>query len=142
MSDRDEKSSEQEGGVPDAASKTVTVVDTSADETNKSFSLTKSFTVTWKNLETGVVKTGTFTAKRPGLGAMGRIAVLKAKLNGGETVGTYVDSLHEMLAELQVILVDYPDWWTPDDFFTTDPVVEVARHVRSWLTTFRYGRVV
>lgn len=108
---------------------------------DKTVDFTTSFTMTWKNPETGVVKTGTFTAKRATIGDLGRIAVLKAKFNGGEKVDAQNDFFHEMLAGLQVILTDFPDWWTPADFFDPRPLREVWEHVRRWHDTFRNRRV-
>lgn len=118
----------------------VAIVDV-ADDAGKTISLAKSFTVTWRNPETGHVKTGTFTARRPSLGHLGQIAVLKAKLNGGERVDPQTDFYHEMMASLQIILSDFPDWWAPADFFTADPLREVWDHVRSWIDSFRNKRV-
>lgn len=119
----------------------LTIVDVAGSVDVKTISFTKSFTVTWKDEETGAVQVGTFTARRPGIGALGQIAVIKAKLNGGQNVDVISDEIHQMLAELQVILTDYPKWWTPDDFFSTTPLVKVASHVRSWLDSFRHGSV-
>lgn len=106
---------------------------------DKSFA--KSFTVTWTNPETGHVKVGTFTARRPSLGKLGQIAVYKAKLNGGEQVDPMADFYHSMMADLQFILVDFPDWWKPADFFDARPLREVWEHVSAWLNSFRSKRV-
>ena len=107
----------------------------------KTIQFTTSFTMTWKDKETGRVHVGTFTAQRPSLGQLGQIAVLKAKMNGGEKVSHDVDFLHEMMSSLQVILTDVPDWWAPNDFFTADPLREVWEHVRRWVDNFRKPRV-
>jgi hypothetical protein len=119
----------------------VEIVDVAGDS-DKTITFTKTFTVTWRNLETGRVKTGAFTARRPALGHLGQIAVLKAKLNGGMAVDPETDFYHEMMAGLQVILVDFPDWWTPADFFTADPLRKVWDHVRSWIDSFHSKRAV
>lgn len=116
----------------------VTIVDVSGSSEGKTISFTTSFTVTWKDEETGAVKIGTFTARRPSIGGYGQMAVIKAKLNGGQQLDVVSDEIHQIMAELQVILVDYPKWWTPDEFFTTTPLLAVSRHVRSWLNTFRH----
>ncbi len=123
-----------------AAPKEVEIVDVAADGTKAVVPFTKSFTVTWKNPETGVVKVGTLTAARPSLGKLGSIAVLKAKLNGGEKVDHQTDFMHAMMADLHYILVDVPDWWKPDEFFTANPLREVWDHVGAWLNTFRQRR--
>jgi hypothetical protein len=116
----------------------IDIVDVKADvATATSISFTKSFVVTWKNSETGVVKVGTFTATRPGLGKLGQIAVFKAKLNGGMVVEPMADFIHGMRADLHYVLTDFPDWWLPDDFFTADPLRKVWDHVVAWLNTFR-----
>lgn len=117
----------------------VVIADLNVD--GKTVEYTTSFTMTWKNPETGVVKVGTFTAKRATLGDLGRIQVLKAKYNGGEKVDAQTDFTHEMLAGLQVILTDAPEWWTPTDFFDPRPLREVWEHVRRWHDTFRNRRV-
>ena len=118
----------------------VTIVDVAGDVEKAKLSFTKSFTIAWKNPETGVVKTGTFTATRPGLGKLGQIAVYKAKLNGGMVVDPLADFTHAMMADLTYILTDVPDWWKPDEFFTANPLREVWDHVVAWLNTFRSGR--
>lgn len=118
----------------------VVIADLKTD--GKTVDYTTSFTMTWKNPETGVIKAGTFSAKRATLGDLGRIAVLKAKFNGGEKVDAQTDFTHEMLAGLQVILTDFPEWWTPSDFFDPRPLREVWEYVRRWHDTFRNRRVV
>lgn len=99
----------------------------------------RSFTVTWRNKETGIINTGTFTARRPTLGVLGRIAVYKAELNGGKQLDPTTEFLHQMMADLHFILVGFPDWWRPGDFFTADPLREVWDYVSGWLNTFRGG---
>lgn len=126
---------------PKPEEKEVTIVDADADaSTLDSLKFTKSFIVTWKNPETGAVKVGTFTATRPGLGKLGQIGVLRAKLNGGLAVDQMTDSNHSMMADLHYVLTDFPDWWRPDEFFTAAPLWEVWDHVNSWLATFRPRR--
>lgn len=117
------------------ATKELEIVDID-DDGSKKLVPTKSFTVTWKNRETGVVKVGTFTATRPGLGKLGQISVLKAKLNGGEKVDYNADFVHGMMADLHYILTDVPEWWRPDEFFTANPLREVWDHVVAWLGNF------
>ena len=123
---------------PDQEDKDVVIVDVE-DDGKKKLEFVKTFNVTWKNRETGVIKTGTFQAKRPGLGTTGQIAVYKAKLNGGMVVDQQTNFMHDVMAALHYILVDTPDWWTPAEFFDTKPLMEVWSHVRSWLETFLVG---
>lgn len=130
--------------VPDPAEKPkqefdVVIVDITND--GKTVQSTTSFNMTWTDKETGKIHTGTFTARRPTLGQLGQMAVLKVKLNGGENVDQRTNFLHEMISSLQVIIIDAPDWWTPNDFFTADPLSAVWDHVRSWLDSFRSRRV-
>lgn len=120
--------------------KDVEIVDI-ANDVSKTIVLEKSFTVTWKNPETGEVKVGTFVAKRPALGTLGKIAVMKSKLNGGEKVDEQTDWMHGMMADLHFILTDYPDWWRPDEFFTANPLRDVWGHVVAWLRNFQSRRV-
>jgi len=117
--------------------KEVTIVDVAGDAEKARLPHVMSFNVTWKNPETGVIKTGTFTATRPGLGTLGKIGVLRAKLNGGQAVDSMTDSNHTMMADLHFVLTDFPDWWRPDEFFTAAPLWEVWNHVNEWLRTFR-----
>lgn len=119
--------------------KEVTIVDVANDVEKAKLPYTKSFNVTWKNPETGIIKTGTFTAQRPGLGKFGQIAVHRAKLNGGMTIDPVADFTHMVMANLHYVLVDFPDWWRPDEFFTANPLLAVWSHVEAWLTTFRSG---
>lgn len=123
----------------DERERDVVIVDLAGD--GKTIQSTTSFTMTWKDPETGRVHTGTFTAQRPSLGQLGQIAVLKAKMNGGEKVDAQTEFLHEMLSSLQVILTDFPDWWKPNDFFDARPLREVWDHVRRWVDNFRSKRV-
>lgn len=109
------------------------------DDPTKTISFTKSFTVTWKNPETGVVNVGTFTATRPTIGTFGKIGVYRAKLNGGEQVDAVTQTYHAMLADLHYILTSTPDWWKPDEFYTASPLRDVWDHVVAWLNTFRRG---
>lgn len=120
--------------------KEVTIVDVENDAEKAKLPYVKSFTVTWKNPETGIIKAGTFTAERPGLGKLGEIGVLRAKLNGGLTVDPMTDSNHAMMADLHYVLIDFPDWWRPASFFTATPLWEVWNHVNTWLATFRPRR--
>lgn len=114
----------------------IEITDVVADS-DKPLRLVKSFTMNWKDSETGVVRVGTFTATRPGLGKLGQIAVLKAKLNGGEQVDPMTDFVHQMTADLHYVLTSTPDWWKPDEFFTAQPLRKVWDHVGAWLNTFR-----
>ena len=85
----------------------------------------------------GVRRVGTFTANRPTLGMLSRIALIKAKLCGGERVDEITDYTNEMLASTQVVLTDKPDWWTPDDFYDGRPLQEVYGFIRKWVDSFR-----
>jgi hypothetical protein len=117
----------------------IVIVDLAGD--GKTIQATTSFTMTWKDPETGRIHVGTFSAQRPSLGQLGQIAVLKAKMNGGEKVDAQTDFLHEMMSSLQVILTDFPDWWKPNDFFDARPLREVWDHVRRWVDNFRSKRM-
>lgn len=119
--------------------KSIDIVD-AADDGKKTVAFTTSFTMTWKDRETEVVRVGTFTATRPGLGTLGKIAVLKAKLDGGEKIDPMNSFSHQMIADLYYILTDVPDWWKPDEFFTADPLRAVWDHVGAWIDSFRKVR--
>lgn len=114
----------------------VTIVDIQQSE-DKKLSFTHSFRVDWVDQETGQTNTGTFTCRRPTIGMIGEVAIIKARLNGGENVGRDVDFLNEMRAFLQVVLTKTPDWWKPDEFFEAAPLRKVWDHVRSWQDSFR-----
>lgn len=120
-------------------SKDILIVDVAGS--GKTLNMTTSFTMTWKDPDTGKVKVGTFSARRPTLGDLGRIAVIKSKLCGGMPVDPQAEFIHEMLSDLQVILTDTPEWWAPHDLFDARPLREVWDHVRSWIDSFRKGRV-
>lgn len=121
----------------DEPSKDEVAIVNAETDASKKMQFTMSFTVTWKNMETGVVNVGTFTAVRPNLGKAGQIAVYHAKLNGGEKVGVDTDTMHYMMAALRYILTDVPSWWKPDEFFTASPLRDVWDHVAAWLQSFR-----
>lgn len=135
MTDKPAEEDKETAAEPAPTAKELEIVDVAADGSKK-LAGAKSFTVTWKNPETGVAKVGTFTATRPSLGILGKIAVLKAKLNGGERVDFQTDFMHTMMAELHYIITDAPEWWKPDEFFTADPLREVWDHVGAWLNNF------
>lgn len=116
----------------------VEIVDIEEDGTKK-LPYVKTFNVTWRNRETGVIKAGTFQATRPSIGTMGKIAVLKAQLNGGMVLDPLNDHQHDVVSALHYILTVVPEWWTPMDFFDPKPIMDVWGHVRSWLETFRSG---
>jgi hypothetical protein len=118
----------------------INIVDLTGSD-GKTIQTTTSFTMTWKDPETGRINSGTFTAKRPSLGTLGQIAVYRAKLNGGQQVDPQTNFLHSMMADLFYILTEAPDWWQPDTFFTANPLQEVWDHVRSWLDSFRKPRL-
>lgn len=122
-----------------AARAEIEISDVGSDAEVKTLSLTKSFVVTWTDPDTGRTHVGTFTAKRPTLGMLGQIGVLRAKMNGGERVDPQVDFHHQMMADLQFILTDVPDWWKPADFFTATPLRKVWDHVVVWINSFRGG---
>jgi hypothetical protein len=108
----------------------------------KKLDFTTSFTVDWEDPETGKKLSGTFTATRPTLGLVGQIAVIKARLNGGEdNINPQVDFMNEMIAYLQVTLIDTPTWWKPSAFFSVTPIQSVWDWVRKWQDSFRNRRV-
>lgn len=115
----------------------ITIVDVTGTADAKTLPFTKSFTVDWINHETGDRLVGTFTATRPPLGTIGLIAVMKARLNGGERVHPDIDFMHEMVAFLHYVLTDTPDWWKPHEFFDATILRKVWDHVRSWQDSFR-----
>lgn len=135
MSDTSTKVEETQAK-PDA-SKEVTIVNVKGDSGEKTLETELTFTMDWVDSETGKKVSGTFTAQRPNLGAVQRIAVIKARLNGGERVTADIDFLNEMMAYCSVVLKDTPKWWTPETFFTADPVRAIWDHVRSWENSFR-----
>jgi hypothetical protein len=106
-------------------------------EGSKKLEFELTFGMRWKNPETGEVLEGTFTARRPTLRMLSEIAVIKARLNGGERIDIDVDFLNEMLAYQQVVLTKYPDWWKPDEFFDATPLRKVWDRVRGWQISFR-----
>lgn len=114
----------------------ITIVDVQQAD-DKKLNFTHSFRVDWKDPETDELNTGTFTCRRPTLLMISEIAIIKARLNGGEQVGRDIDFMNEMRAFLQVVLTKTPDWWKPDDFFDAAPLRKVWDHVRSWQDSFR-----
>jgi hypothetical protein len=96
----------------------------------------------WTNPETNTRLAGTFTAVRPNIGIMQRIAVIKARLNGGERVTADIDFMNEMLAYCAVVLKVTPKWWDPESFYDLTPIRKVWDHVRSWEDSFRKKTVV
>jgi hypothetical protein len=97
---------------------------------------TKVFELKFKSLD-GTSYAGRFVVKRLTLGQLGRMAVIKAKLNGGEALTANMDYLHEMMAYCLATIIEAPDWWTPEEFYDVDLLRVVYEHVRSWEETFR-----
>jgi len=120
----------------------ITIVNVSEANGEKKLETELTFTMEWTNPETGKKLSGTFTAQRPNIGMVQRIAVIKARLNGGERVPADIDFLNEIVAYCSVVLTDTPKWWTPEAFFDASPLRKVWDHVRSWENSFRSKRVV
>lgn len=114
----------------------VTIIDVGAKAGAAMPPLVKTFTVTWRNPETEELLSGPFTATRPSLGTISLIAVMKARMNGGERVSGDIDFLHEMMATLHYVLTDAPKWWQPESFYSVEPLQKVWGHVKAWLDSF------
>ena len=99
----------------------------------------KAFYFEYKSEEDEKVYSGQFICRRLNLGAIGKMGVMKSRLNGGEQVGPSIDFLHEMMSYCAVALVEFPDWWQPEEFFDALLLRQVYDYVRQWETTFRAG---
>ncbi len=95
--------------------------------------------VEWDDPEDGVTKKGVFSAKRPGIGALGRISVLEAQANGGQeaSLSQPVLYIHRALAYCAVVLQKAPQWWAPEGLFDADPVIVLYEHLRAAWSAFR-----
>lgn len=113
----------------------ITIAGVEATSSDAKLDTTHSFTIEWVTPEKRLV--GTFACQRLKLGMIGEIAILKARLNGGERLDRETDFLHEMMAFLQVALTDSPNWWVPSDFYDPAILRKVWDYVSKWQATFR-----
>ncbi len=98
---------------------------------------TKTFFVEWTNPDDGKTYSGQFTAKRLNLRDMNDLAKIKIHRTGEAWLGATMDMLAEMHAYCTVALVEAPDWWKPDSFYTEEPLTKVWKHIRTWDENFR-----
>lgn len=87
------------------------------------------------------VYVGTFRAKRLTLGGFGQMKVQEARLNGGQEPTADARVIHNMLAYCRVTLLEYPEWWAPEEFYDLDILGAVHDHVRHWENSFRRSGV-
>ena len=101
--------------------------------------ITKTFNIRYTD-PTGRDYAGDFTVRRLNMGAIRKMAIRKSQLNGGEpdsALDETIVQLNSMLAHLEVALVQAPEWWNPDSFYSGDVIVEVYKEVMSFEDTFR-----
>lgn len=89
---------------------------------------------------------GTFTCKRLSIRGYAQVQVTKTRLNGGMHfvpnepgigVDENTDNLNGMLAQLEVALIDTPDWWNLDDISDMELVGMVFSEVVKFENSFR-----
>jgi len=73
----------------------------------------KDFHFTYTD-DSGKVFEGDFLIKKMSLTAIGKVGVIKARLNGGMNVEPHIDMLHQWMAQCQVSMLKAPDWFNFD----------------------------
>lgn len=118
-------------------------VDKSDPNWKKKLRTETSFNVEYDDPEDGVTKRGLFRARRPTIGLKSDIAVMAARINGGQEMSLSASVLNNngMLAYCTCTLIEKPDWWEPANLFDEEPLRAVAEHVRQWESSFRSGGV-
>jgi len=96
-----------------------------------------AFDVEWDDPESKETKIGVFRAQRLTIGGVSKVRVMEARLNEGQALDGYTAGLHYALAYLKIALIEFPDWWKPEEFFDDGPVGVVLDHVRHWESSFR-----
>lgn len=103
-------------------------------------SFTKVFNLQYTDERTGAVLAGDFTVKRLTVGDVGKIAIRKAQLNGGQAedaIDVNTRWLHQMIAHLEYAITDAPKWWKPLDFYDAEPVEQLYEKVVEFELSFR-----
>lgn len=108
-----------------------------SEATDDKMATTKSFIIEWDDQESGNRYVGTITVQRPNIGMIGKMGVMKARLNGGLQVDAITDFYHEMLSTMQVVTTEAPAWWKPETFYDPRPLRKMWDHVRLWSESFR-----
>ena len=117
--------------------KSIDFTDVDPAELEKKLAFTKSFMISYKNPDDGRTYSGRFTCKRPTLGDVTQIGIIKSRLLMGEKLNRELDYMNEMLAYCQVCLTEVPDWWNPEQSYDPALLVKVYEYVRHWESSFR-----
>jgi hypothetical protein len=104
---------------------------------NKLPSMEYTFSIEIKGSNTGQLKTGKFTYKRPNIGMQSEISKTAAKLNGDlKNLDEDIKFLHHVLSTLRHTLIDSPDWWSDSLFgvelYDTNVILEIYRNTQDF----------
>lgn len=117
------------------------IVDVSKGVEEKRLPLTqKVVAVEWTDDETGQKRVGEFTLKRMNLGDLRKAAIRRAQLNGGlpeAAIDEDTRFMNMMLANLEMTIVQSPDWWKPEEFYNGRVIYDLYNEVISFEATFR-----
>ena len=106
----------------------------------------KTFNFTFKSEIDESEYAGLFVVRRKVISDEAKIRVRQTQLNGGlhydpESPGVGIDPqtnyLNYMIATLQVLLVQVPDWFDLDNLFDANIVADLWKEVRSFQDSFR-----
>jgi hypothetical protein len=100
-------------------------------------SMETTFTLDVKGADTGQSYQGTFTYKRPNIGAKSKIAKLATRLNEDlANLDPDMKFVHQILAELRFTIVNSPEWWQKSDFglelFDENVIFEIYKNCVSF----------
>lgn len=109
-------------------------------------SLLHTFNVDFLSEENGRRYSGMFTTKKLTIRGVTQLGVRRSQLCGGlhydpATPGQGLDAstyqINGMIAQLELSLITYPDWWDLDQLTDLDVLSEVYREVISFENNFR-----
>ena len=117
---------------------------------NKKSSQLHTFNITHDSVVDGTKYHGSFTVKKLSIRDLSALGVRKAQLNGGlhfdmENPGRGVDEttdqINNMMAHLEIALVNTPPWWNLDDITDMDLLASVYQEVISFENSFLERRL-
>lgn len=107
--------------------------------------LQKTFDVRHRSEMDGQVYEGQFTVKKMSIKDFGFLGTRRSQLNGGmyfdeDNPGVGIDeSTHmtnNMIAHLEIVILQAPSWWDLDEIYDTGLIGEVFKHVINFESSF------
>jgi len=103
------------------------------------------FEINYRSEVDDTTYSGTFTAKKLSVRDQSKLNVRKAQLNGGLYhmpdnpgcgIDEYTDEFNQILAHLEVAIINAPQWWDLDQIGDSGVIVEVFKEVATFENSF------